>query len=203
MKILIQYNNIMDLNNNILPGRSKAMTALRRLANGIRSWIILTIKHPYVRWGGINTLVRIPFNTSIWSPHKDVSLGNHVQFGPNCRIQCDIEFRNYILMASNVSFVGKDDHITNISGKTIWNSGRGDSYKTFVGNDVWIGQGAIILAGVKIGDGAIVAAGSVVTKDIEPCTIVGGNPAHFIRNRFKTEEERMRHLKYIKGLCIE
>lgn len=103
-------------------------------------------------------------------------------------------------MASDVAFVGKDDHVINIPEKTIWNSGRGDSYKTFVGNDVWIGHGAIIMAGVRIGDGAIVAAGSVVTKDVEPCTIVGGNPARFIKNRFKTEEETERHLQYLRTL---
>lgn len=46
-----------------------------------------------------------------------------------------------------------------------------------IGNDVWIGSNAIILQGVKIGDGAVVAAGAVVTKDVEPYTIVGGVPA--------------------------
>lgn len=150
--------------------------------------------------GGVRTLVRVPLSTSIWSPHKDVTVGDRVQFGPHCRIQCDIKFGNSILMAADVAFVGKDDHITNIAGKTIWNSGRGDSQKTFVGNDVWIGHGAIIIAGVKIGDGAIVAAGSVVTKDVEPCTIVGGNPAKFIKNRFETLEEKEKHLQYLKML---
>ena len=133
-------------------------------------------------------MVRIPRSTAIRSPHKDVTIGDRVQFGPNCRIQCDIEFGNSILMAANVQFIGKDDHITNISGKTIWNSGRGDSQKTHVGNDVWIGNGAIIIAGVTIGDGAIVAAGSVVTKDVEPCTIVGGNPARKIKERFQKKK---------------
>jgi acetyltransferase-like isoleucine patch superfamily enzyme len=66
-----------------------------------------------------------------------------------------------------------------------------------VGNDVWIGHGAIVIAGVTIGDGAIVAAGSVVTKDVEPCTIVGGNPARFIKNRFSTEEEKDRHMYFL------
>ena len=55
---------------------------------------------------------------------------------------------------------------------------------TIVGNDVWIGYEATIMPGVKIGDGAIVAAKSVVTKDVEPYTIVGGNPAKVIRKRF-------------------
>lgn len=190
----------MDLENNVVPGRSKAVTAVRRIANGIRTWYMLNVKHPYIKWGGLKTLVRIPNSTKIWSPHKDVTIGDRVQFGENCRIQCDIKFGNSILMASNVAFVGKDDHITNIPAKTIWNSGRGDSQKTYVGNDVWIGHGAIIVAGVHIGDGSVVAAGSVVVKDVEPCTIVGGNPARFIKNRFNTEEEKQEHLQYIKTL---
>ncbi len=51
-------------------------------------------------------------------------------------------------------------------------------------DDVWIGDGAIICSGITIGQGAIVAAGSVVTKDVEPYAIVGGNPAKFIKWRF-------------------
>lgn len=191
---------MMDLENNVVPGRSKAVTAVRRIANSIRAWYMLTIRYSDVCWGGAKTLVRIPISTKIWSPHKDVTLGDRVQFGENCRIQSDIKFGNSILMASNVAFVGKDDHITNIPGTTIWNSGRGDSQKTYVGNDVWIGHGAIIVAGVHIGDGAIVAAGSVVVKDVEPCTIVGGNPAKFIKNRFNTEEDKNKHLQYLKLL---
>ena len=55
---------------------------------------------------------------------------------------------------------------------------------TVVGNDVWIGYRALILPGVRIGDGAIIAAGSVVTRDVPPYTVVGGNPASPIRARF-------------------
>jgi acetyltransferase-like isoleucine patch superfamily enzyme len=187
----------MDLKNNVVPGRSKAITAIRQIANAFRSFRMLRIKYPWVKAGGFT---RIPKSTIIWSPHKDVTMGDRVQFGSRCRIQCDIEFGNSVLIASNVSFIGKDDHITSVPGKTIWNSGRGDSKKTFVGNDVWIGHGAIIIAGVKIGDGAIVAAGSVVTKNVEPCTIVGGNPAKIIKNRFSTEEEKEKHMHYLKTL---
>ena len=58
---------------------------------------------------------------------------------------------------------------------------------TVIGNDVWIGQNATILPGVHIGDGAIIGASSVVGSDVEPYTIVVGNPAQFIRNRFDAE----------------
>ncbi|PXY23825.1 acetyltransferase [Prauserella coralliicola] len=58
---------------------------------------------------------------------------------------------------------------------------RGD---TVVGNDVWFGSQATVMPGVRIGDGAIIAAGAVVTADVPPYTIVGGNPARPIRQRF-------------------
>ncbi len=53
-----------------------------------------------------------------------------------------------------------------------------------VGNDVWIGRESIIMPGVNIGDGAIVAAYSVVTKDVAPYSVVGGNPARLLKKRF-------------------
>lgn len=70
---------------------------------------------------------------------------------------------------------------------------RGD---TVVGNDVWIGMNAMIMPGVKIGDGAIIGANSVVTKDIEPYTIVAGNPAKQVKERF--DEHTIKTLLDIK-----
>lgn len=58
---------------------------------------------------------------------------------------------------------------------------------TVIGNDVWIGNGVTFMPGVKVGDGAIIATGSVVTKDVEPYSIVGGNPATKICDRFDAE----------------
>ena len=66
-----------------------------------------------------------------------------------------------------------------------------------IGNDVWIGAGAMILNGVNVGDGAIVAAGAVVTKDVPPYSIVGGNPAKVIRYRFDDEDiEKLLELQW-------
>ena len=66
---------------------------------------------------------------------------------------------------------------------TAWDN-KGD---IVIGNDVWIGYKAVIMAGVHIGDGAIIAARAVVTKDVPPYTIVGGTPAKEIRKRFDAE----------------
>jgi len=69
-----------------------------------------------------------------------------------------------------------------------WERAMPDSWPvkgdTVVGNDVWIGYGCTIMPGVRIGDGAIIASCSVVTKDVRPYSVVGGNPAGIIRQRY-------------------
>ena len=65
-----------------------------------------------------------------------------------------------------------------------------------IGNDVWIGRGATIFGGVRIGNGAVIAANAVVTKDVEPYAIVGGNPAKIIKYRF--DKQTMKKLNRIK-----
>jgi len=64
-------------------------------------------------------------------------------------------------------------------------AGAGD---TVIGNDVWIGSEAIVMPGVRIGDGAVIGTRALVTRDVEPYTIVGGNPAKPIRKRFGEPE---------------
>ncbi|SKC08295.1 chloramphenicol O-acetyltransferase type B [Sphingobacterium nematocida] len=66
--------------------------------------------------------------------------------------------------------------------------GAGD---TIVGNDVWIGGEAMIMPGVRIGDGAVIGSRALVTKDVAPYTIVGGNPAKEIKKRFSEEHIKM------------
>ena len=65
-----------------------------------------------------------------------------------------------------------------------------------IGNDVWIGMDSKILSGVHIGDGSIISAGAVVTKDVEPYSIVGGVPAKTIRKRF--DDKTIRRLEEIQ-----
>jgi acetyltransferase-like isoleucine patch superfamily enzyme len=68
---------------------------------------------------------------------------------------------------------------------------------TTIGNDVWIGNHVFVMDGVTIGHGAIIGAGSVVTKDVDPYTIVAGNPARAIRDRFETRMvERLMRLRW-------
>jgi virginiamycin A acetyltransferase len=61
---------------------------------------------------------------------------------------------------------------------------RGD---TVIGNDVWLGYDVLVMPGVKIGDGAIIAARAVVTRDVPPYAVIGGNPAKVVKQRFSDE----------------
>lgn len=66
----------------------------------------------------------------------------------------------------------------------IFSSGH-EKLPVTIGQDVWIGANAIVVAGVNIGDGAVIGAGSIVTKDVAAFSIVAGNPARFIRSRIE------------------
>ena len=82
----------------------------------------------------------------------------------------------------------------------LWDSPRGVDKPTIVGNDVWIGHGAIILGGVKVGNGSIIAAGAVVTHDVPDCVIVAGNPARVIKSRFTDDVKMSLHREYCQQL---
>lgn len=106
--------------------------------------------------------------------------------GKFCAIATDAKF---IMNGANHKISGISTYPFSIFGngweKVIPKPGelpyKGD---TVVGNDVWIGYDVTIMPGVKIGDGSIIAAKAVVTKDVPPYTVVGGNPARVIKERF-------------------
>ena len=118
---------------------------------------------------------------------KSLVAEEYVFIADDCLIYDKVKIGRYTMLAPKVKIIG-GDHKYDIVGKPSIFSGRGSLEPTLIGRDVWIGYGSIILTGVKIGDGAIIAANSIVTKDIHPYKIYGGNPAKFIKDRF-TEEE--------------
>lgn len=106
----------------------------------------------------------------------------------------------FCMIASSATFImNGGNHLTEatsaypfaIFGGAWKHAMDGKSYQTkgdtIVGNDVWIGHNATIMPGVTIGDGAIIATKAVVTKNVEPYTIVGGNPAKPIKKRFSDD----------------
>ena len=114
---------------------------------------------------------------------------NVLQFETTC---CKLIIGNYCSIAPEVVFMTDGEHsyksistypfATRYFNKSIDTLSKGD---IIVGDDVWIGYGAIIMSGVNIGQGAVIAAGAVVTKDVPPYAIVGGIPASVIKYRFE------------------
>ena len=120
----------------------------------------------------------------------DISIGKFTSIGPNVKVICG----NH-----NYKFV------SNYPFKSIWNNFwkplddiEDHIYNdiTTIGNDVWIGHSVIIKGGINIGDGSVIAAGSIVTKDVLPYSIVGGSPAKILKYRF--EQEKISKLLKIK-----
>lgn len=116
--------------------------------------------------------------------------GDKLKIGRFCSVACGVKFvftsANHTLRSLStytfpIFFEEWGLDVKNIT-KAWDNKGN-----IIIGNDVWIGYGAVILSGVTVGDGAIIGARAVVTKDVPPYTIVGGVPARQIRKRFDEE----------------
>ena len=105
-----------------------------------------------------------------------------------------LKIGDYVSIGPNVKFFLNENHfyerLTTFPISKIIKTEVLDSYSKgniIVNDEVWIGANSLILSGVNIGKGAIIAAGSVVTKNIEPYSIYGGNPAKLIKMRFSDE----------------
>ena len=115
--------------------------------------------------------------------HCDFGLNIHVGDNFHADYNCTMLDVAEIRIGNNC-LIGPDVGIYT-AGHRLQPEGRvldGYGIPIVIGNDVWIGGHSTILPGVTIGDGAVVAAGSVVTKDVKPRTLVGGNPAKYIKS---------------------
>jgi len=115
-------------------------------------------------------------------------VGDKLIIGKFCMIASDVKF---IMNGANHLTKGLTTYPFAIFGNGWENAMEGKSYPykgdIVIGNDVWIGYNATIMAGVNIGDGAIIGANATVVRDVEPYTIVGGNPGAEIKKRFSDE----------------
>ena len=142
-----------------------------------------TIKNPNILVGDFSYIADSDFEIHV--THLYDWNGDRLIIGKFCQIASGVEF---VMNGANHQM----NAVSTFPFYTLegWNMGppsandlplKGD---TVIGNDVWIGQNAVILPGVQIGDGAIIGANSVVGSDVSPYTVVAGNPARMIRKRF-------------------
>lgn len=140
-----------------------------------------------------------------WAPDS-INLGSNIYIGASVTIEANCTIGDGTLIANHVAIVGRHDHDFHELGVPVrFSRWVGSQHQVnhehrkyaIIEQDVWIGFGSIILSGVTIGRGSIIAAGSVVVKDVPPYTIVGGNPARKIGERF-SEHERPVHEKSIR-----
>ena len=145
-----------------------------------------TIKNPQIIVGDFTYIADSDFESHV--THLYEWNGDRLIIGKFCQIAAGVEF---VMNGANhqMNAVSTFPFFT-LEG---WNASapqksdmplKGD---TVIGNDVWIGQNATIMPGVHIGDGAIIGTNSLVSKDVEPYTIVAGNPIRVIRKRFDDE----------------
>jgi len=109
------------------------------------------------------------------------NIGSFVSMGSNCRIGGASHTMDWV--STSPVFCGNKDHLPQKFSKHAFDA----FVQTNIGNDVWIADGVLVRAGVTVGDGAVLGLGSVVTKDVPPYEIWGGNPARLIRKRFGDE----------------
>ena len=144
------------------------------------------VKKPNIIVGDFTYIADSDFESHV-THHYDF-IGDKLIIGKFCQIASGVEFvmnganhqMNAVTTFPFYTLEGWDMAPPALSDLPL----KGD---TVIGNDVWIGQNAVILPGVHIGDGAIVGANSVVGSDVEPYTVIAGNPARLLRRRFDEE----------------
>lgn len=145
-----------------------------------------TIKNPNIIVGDFSYIADSDFESHV-THHYDFN-GDKLIIGKFCQIAARVEFmmnganhqRNCVTTFPFYTLEGWQQEPPSSEDLKL----KGD---TVIGNDVWIGQNVTILSGVRVGDGAIIGANSVVRENIEPYTVVIGNPARPLRKRFDDE----------------
>lgn len=113
---------------------------------------------------------------------SEISLGDNSGIGVNAMISSYVTIGNDVMMGPDCIILTAN-HGMELNGVPMCRQKHAESSPVVIEDDVWIGARVIILPGVHVGTGSVIGAGSVVTKNVEPYSIVGGNPAKLIRMR--------------------
>jgi maltose O-acetyltransferase len=118
---------------------------------------------------------------------SQIEIGDNSGIGENCQVPDNIKIGNDVMMGPDVIIIKRNHNYEDLN-IPMRLQGAKDSAPVIIGNDVWIGTRVLILPGINISDGAIIGAGAVVTKDIPPYAICGGNPARILKYRNETAQ---------------
>lgn len=142
------------------------------------------IKSLFLVLNGARIGKRVVFYPGVWiAPGKNLEIGDDVDLALNVQIETSggVTIGDRSLVGYGTKIFSRNHLIPQKPGQ-IFSSGHRFNAVS-IGKDVWLGANVIVLPGRTIGDGAVVGAGSVVTKDVAPYTIVAGNPAKLVRER--------------------
>lgn len=114
---------------------------------------------------------------------KNVVIGDYSGIGENCVIPNDIVIGKYVMMAPDVHILTNNHLFDNTDIPMCLQGYSCPKSNTVIEDDCWLGIRVIMTPGHRIGRGSILAAGAVVTKDVQPYSVVGGNPARLIKKR--------------------
>lgn len=169
---------------------AKTLARCRREIESRTKRTLRTVALPFVRrYIGLSSVGEgFQWGLPLDLPRNRVDVGRYVYIGAHCSSSGPLRIGDMCMISTHVRFVG-NDHLTNIiGGPTRLEFNAEPRRLTILEADCWIGQGAIIREGVRIGRGAVVAAGAVVTRSVEPYSIVAGSPARHLRFRFSADE---------------
>jgi acetyltransferase-like isoleucine patch superfamily enzyme len=148
------------------------------------------LKSTYLRvFFGAKVGRRVVYYPGVWIfTGRNLAVGNDVDFAKGVLITTDggVFIGDRVLIGYGTKILSKN-HIVPPAPRKIFGAGHSQS-PVYIDNDVWIGANCVVLSGSTIGEGAVVAAGSVVTKDIDPFTYVAGVPAKKIKDRALAHE---------------
>lgn len=117
------------------------------------------------------------------NPYAKLTVGKFCSIGGNVIVYLGGEHRTDYITTYPFGYMHLDVFPLNRQYDSKFTKGD-----VIIGNDVWIGDNVTIMSGITIGDGAVIANSSHIVKNVEPYTIVGGNPARLIKYRFSSEE---------------
>lgn len=168
----------------------EAIVRARAEIEGLPKRLLRRLLLPVIRavWRPLELGEGFQWGLPLSLPANAARIGRYVYVGGHGTIMGPVIIGDFCMISSHVRIIGQDHRIDIVGGATRLEFPHRARPTTVLEADVWIGQGALLMEGVRIGRGAVVAAGAIVTRDVAPYAIVAGTPARVVRMRFSAEQ---------------